>query len=58
MTNPRQPHTNIENSVTRSAPPMFGLRASPVQRALMYQPIIAPTMKTSPCAKLMSFSTP
>ena len=57
MTNPRHPHTSMEASVTSRAPEMLGLRASPVQRAT-YQPIIAPTMNTSPWAKLMSFKTP
>jgi hypothetical protein len=57
MTNPRQPQISMDATVTSSAPPMLGLRDSPVQRAT-YQPIIAPTMKTSPWAKLMSSMIP
>ena len=58
MRKPSAPQTIMEKSVTSSAPKMPGFRACPVQRALAYQPIIAPIMKTSPWAKLISLRTP
>jgi len=58
MRKPTTPQIAIEASVTQRTPKMEGLRASLVQREDTYQPIIAPSMKTSPWAKLMSFKTP
>ncbi len=57
MKNPRSAHPTMEARVMSSAPPMLGSLDSPVQRAT-YQPTIAPIMKTSPWAKLISFKTP
>ena len=48
----------IETIVTPIAPSQLGCAASWVQREEAYQPIIDPSMNTSPWAKLISLSTP
>ena len=58
MRSPTAAQTSMENSVTARAPAMLGLRDSEVQTEDAYHPIIAPSMNTSPCAKLISCRTP
>ncbi len=58
MTRPVSPQMIMLSSVTSSAPAMLGFWLSPLQRVEAYHPIMEPSMKTSPWAKLISFSTP
>ena len=58
MTNPTVPHTTMAKSAVPSAPSTVGCFDSPVHFEEIYQPIIEPSMNTSPWAKLISLSTP